>query len=132
MLIMIYRSIGRERDIDSAARKTIERAEKELSLHPENPRPAYLGATAMIALGERDRAREWLSRAMAIDPEDVLTQYNVACLYSKLGDIEHAFDLLERLLPHANHETKSWVRFDSDLDGLRDQPRYARVLELIQ
>ena len=69
---------------------------------------------------------------MAIDPDDVLTQYNVACGYSKLGEFERAFDLLERLLPHANHETKSWIKFDSDLDGLRDRPRYARVLELIQ
>jgi adenylate cyclase len=132
MLVMIYRSIGRERDIETVARKTVERAEKELTLHPENPRPAYLGANSLTSLGERDRAREWLSRAMAIDPDDVLTQYNVACGYSKLGDFELAFDLLERLLPHANHETKSWVKFDSDLDGLRNQPRYARVLELIQ
>jgi adenylate cyclase len=132
MLVMIYRSIGREREIETVARKLIERAESELTVHPENPRPAYLGAAALIALGERDRARDWLSRAMAIDPDDVLTQYNVACGFSKLGEFEHAFDLLERLLPHANHETKSWVKFDSDLDGLRNQPRYARVLELIQ
>jgi len=132
MLVMIYRSIGREREIETVARKLIERAESELTVHPENPRPAYLGAAALISLGERDRARDWLSRAMAIDPDDVLTQYNVACGFSKLGEFEHAFDLLERLLPHANHETKSWVKFDSDLDGLRNQPRYARVLELIQ
>jgi adenylate cyclase len=132
MLVMIYRSIGREREIQAVARKLIERAENELTLHPENPRPAYLGAAALISVGERDRAREWLARAMAIDPDDVLTQYNVACGRSKLGEFEQAFDLLERLLPHANHETKSWVKFDSDLDGLRDQPRYARVLELIQ
>ena len=98
----------------------------------ENPRPAYLGANALIALGDRDRAREWLSRAMAIDPDDVLTQYNIACGYSRLGEFGPAFDLLERLLPHANHETKSWVKFDSDLDALRNQPRYARILELIQ
>jgi adenylate cyclase len=132
MLVMIYRTIGRERDVVAAARKVVEIAEQELSRHPENPRPAYLGAGALIELGERDRAREWISRAMAIDPDDVLTQYNVACVYSKLGDLDVAFDLLERLLPHANHETKSWVRHDPDFDALRTQSRYSKVLELLE
>jgi len=131
LLIHIYRSLDRHGDSESAARRGIERAEKELNVHPENPRPAYLGATALAALGETDRAKEWASRALAIDPDDVLTQYNVACVYSLLGDIESAFDLLERLLPHANHETKAWIKHDSDFDALRSHPRYQKVLELI-
>jgi adenylate cyclase len=132
MLVMIYRTIGRQQDVSTAARKVVEIAEQELSKHPENPRPAYLGAGSLIELGERDRAREWIARAMATDPDDVLTQYNVACVYSKLGELEVAFDLLERLLPHANHETKSWVRYDPDFDALRTQPRYAKVLEKLE
>jgi adenylate cyclase len=132
MLVMIYRAIGRQQDVVAAARKVVEIAEQELGKHPENPRPAYLGAGSLIELGERDRAREWIARAMATDPDDLLTQYNVACVYSKLGELEVAFDLLERLLPHANHETKSWVRYDPDFDALRAQPRYAKVLELLE
>ena len=131
-LTMIYRSIGREAEIEAAARKALERAERELTLHPENPRPAYAGANCLVTLGERDRAMEWLSRALAIDPDDILTQYNVACVYAKVGDFDRAFDLLERLLPHANHETKSWTKVDSDFDPLRKLPRYQKVLELIQ
>jgi adenylate cyclase len=131
MLRMIYSSIGRERDVPDIARKVVERAERELTQHPENPRPAYLGAGSLISLGENDRAREWLSRAMAIDPDDVLTQYNIACVLTQLGDHDQAFDLLERLLPHANHETKSWIKHDSDFDQLRALPRYQKVLELI-
>ena len=128
----IYRSLGRDRDKENAARRGIERAERELTLHPENPRPAYLGALALLAIGEKDRSKEWLSRALAIDPDDILTQYNVACAYSLLGDIEAAFDLLVRLLPHANHETKAWIKHDSDFDPLRSHPRYQKVLELIE
>ena len=131
-LTMIYRSIGRDGEIEAAARKAVERAEQELTVHPENPRPAYLGANCLLAIGERDRAMEWLSRALAIDPDDIMTQYNVACMYTKLRDFDRAFDLLERVLPHANHETKSWIKVDSDLDGLRTLPRYQKVLELIQ
>jgi len=132
LLIPIYRSLGRDRDKEDAARRGIERAERELTLHPENPRPAYLGASALVTLGETDRAREWVSRALAIDPDDILTQYNVACVYSLLGDIEPAFDLLERVLPHAGHELKAgWIKHDSDLDPLRKHPRYQKVMELV-
>src|SRR5438874_2624137 len=133
MLIHVYRSLGRDSDSSSAARRTVERAKGELTLHPENPRPAYLGAVALVVLGEADRAREWVSRALAIDRDDVLTQSNAVCVYSLLGDLEPAFDLLERLLPHAGHELKSgWIIHDSDLDPLRSHPRYKKILELIE
>ena len=133
LLIHIYRSLGRDRDSTSAARKAIERAESELMLHPENPRAAYLGANALATLGEKDRAREWAARALAIDPDDVLIQYNVACVYSLLGDLEQAFDLLERLLPNAGYELKhGWIKNDSDLDPLRSHPRFQKILEVIE
>jgi len=132
MLTMVYRTIGRESEVARAARNAVECAERELALHPENPRPAYLGAVCLITLGEQERAREWLSRALAIDPDDILTQYNVACGHSMLGDFELAFDLLQRMLAHANHEAKSWIRLDPDLEALRALPRYQKLLELIQ
>ena len=133
LLIAIYRSLGRYQDTESAARRGVERAERDLTIHPENARAAYLGANALVVLGEVDRAREWASRALAIDPDDVLTQYNVGCIYSLLGDTDQAFDLLERLLPNAGHELRrGWIKHDSDLDPLRSHPRYKKILELIE
>jgi adenylate cyclase len=132
LLIQTYRSLGRQPEMESAARRGVERAETELTLHPENPRAAYLGANALAILGEKDRAGEWTARALAIDPDDVLVQYNVACVYSLLGDLEQAFDLLERLLPNAGYELKrGWIKHDSDLDPLRSHPRFQKVLEVI-
>jgi adenylate cyclase len=49
-----------------------------------------------------------------------------------MGNYDRAFDLLESLLPHANHETKSWIKHDSDFDALRTQARYSNVLALIE
>ncbi len=132
LLINLYRSLGRDQDTEDAARKGINLAERELNLHPDDPRPAHLGIAALIELGERERAREWISRALAIDPDDVHTLYNVACGYTKLGDIEMAFDLLERSLPHCGPELKKWIKHDSDFDDLRNLPRYQKILELIR
>jgi adenylate cyclase len=63
----VLRSLGREQDMEAAAREGVVRAERELMLHPENPRPAYLGAVGLAALSELDRAKEWAARALAID-----------------------------------------------------------------
>ena len=131
LLIQVYRSLGRDQESKEAARKGVKLAEGELALHPEDPRPAHLGIAALLELGENDRAREWISRALAIDPDDPLTQYNLACGYTHLGDLDAAFDLLERSLPRAGPEIREWIKHDSDFDRLRDHPRYQKILELI-
>ena len=133
LLVQIYRSLGRPQDAESSARRCIERAKNELMIHPENARAAYLGANALVAVGEKERAREWASRALSIDPDDVLTQYNIACVYSLMGDIDQAFDLLERLLPNAGQELRrGWIKHDSDLDPLRSHARYQKILEILE
>ena len=131
LLTQIYRSLGRNEEIKTTARTGLERAERELAAHPENPRPAYLGAGALVELGETERAKEWLNRALAIDPNDILTQYNVSCIYAMIGEAEQALDLLERLLPHANHETKAWIKHDSSFELLSGHPRFQKLLEVI-
>jgi adenylate cyclase len=131
LLIHTYRSLGRIDESKEAARRGIKLAERELTLHPEDPRPAHLGAGALFELGEMDRAREWISRALAIDPDDPLTQYNVACGYTKLREFDAAFDLLERAILAGGPELANWVKYDSDLDGLHKHPRYPQFLKTI-
>ena len=132
LLIHIYRGLGRKEESMEAARKGIHLAEQELMQHPEDPRPAHLGIAALIEIGEVDHAREWIGRALTIDPDDPLTLYNVACGFTKLGDIDAAFDLLGRALPKFGRGFKDWLRYDSDLDGLRADPRFEKVLDWIK
>ena len=132
LLVQIYKSLGRTQDRKTAARKGVELAERELALHPEDSRPAQLGSGALFELGETERSREWTSRAMAIDPDDPVAQYNAACSYSRLGDIDAALDLLERCLPNLGHEKQNWSKYDSELDPLRSHPRYQKIHELIR
>jgi len=131
LLIQTYRSLGRDEEKASAARRGVERAERELILHPEDPRPAYLGIAALIEMGENDRAREWIARALVIGSEDPLTQYNVACGYTKLGETEQALDLLERMLPNVGEEIRMWIKHDSDFEALHGHPRFQRLLKSI-
>jgi adenylate cyclase len=131
LLSAVYRSLGREADRERSARLGLERAERELNLHPENSGPAQYGALALAHLGERDRARDWAARTLAIDPDDLLAKYIIACVYSQLGDLETAIDLLEQVLPHRSREQTRWFMNDSDLNPIRSHPRYQNLLETI-
>ena len=131
LLAQVYCSLGQTENELDAGRRGVERAQSALARTPENPRPASLGAGVLALLGEVERAKEWTARALAIDPDDFLTQYNAACLYSRVGELDNAISLLERLLPQANHDTKAWARHDPDFTPLRGHPRWQMVLELM-
>src|SRR6202171_2352774 len=131
LMIHMLRSLGRESETKAAARKTVELAERELIVNPEDPRPAIASALALLELGEKDRAKDWTTRAQAIEAEDPITLYNIACIYSHLGDAEAAFALLERATRNGRHFWRDWIENDSDLDGVRNHPRWAPFVALL-
>ena len=118
--------------ISVAAAEALRRAERELERHPDNARAAYLGATMLVTLGDARRAREWVGQALSIEPDDFLVLYNAACTHAQLGDFDAGVELLERALPSAFEETRSWLRLDSDLDPLRRHPRFQALLARLE
>jgi adenylate cyclase len=132
LLSQIYQSQGRQQESEEAARRGVELAERELVEHPEDSRPAQLGAGALIRLGELDRGREWLARSVAIDPDDINTQYNAACTYTQLGDIDAALDLLERCLPNMGPGALNWAKHDSDLEPLQEHTRFQQLFDRLE
>ena len=71
-----------------------------------------------------------MARALAVDPDASNAQYNVACTYSLLGEFDRAIDLLEIWLQNVGSDSKQWFRTDSDLDPIRNHPRYHTLLEI--
>ena len=132
LLQQIYHSLGQPGKERDASRRAVERATRDIARNPDSPRPLYLGASALATLGEVEQAKEWAMRALALDPDDVLTKYNIACLYSAFGDLDGAFDLLIGMLPRANQETKTWLLLDSDFDPLHSHPRWQTVLDMVR
>ena len=131
LLDLAFRALGRTEESGRYARLGLKRAEEQLRDHPESSRPAQLGAGALASLGENERAKQWLARALAIDPDDTHLQYNAACTWTQLGEYDRAFDLLEVWTQHGGGISKAWFRRDPDLEPLRDQPRYQKLLELV-
>ncbi len=120
----VLMALNREAEAERYARIGIKRAEEALRLHPENSRPAQLGAPTLARIGEREKAIDWLERAMFIDPEDPIVSYNAACTYTQLGEADKAFAALEKWAGNSGSEMESWIESDSDFDPIRGDPRF--------
>ena len=132
ILVQFYNSLGRKQDAKEAARKGAKLAERQLTLHPDDAKAAELGSGSLIEIGEFDRAREWIARALALEPDNPVTHYNAACAYAMLGDIDKSFELLERGVSVGGPEWGRWVEHDSMLDPVRHDSRYPVLLETIR
>jgi adenylate cyclase len=119
----LVRSLGdaaRSLELD---RRGIELAERHLEANPDSARPYYLGAAALMMLGQPDKALDWARRAIAIDPEDPATLYNVACFYAQAGRIDDALECLEKGVT-----SKTWLENDPELDPIREHARFKALL----
>ncbi len=128
MAIQSYEAIGDKAGARSAARRVLERVEKVLAAEPDHGTASSFGIGALMALGEFERALEWTERAMLLDPDNSNLQYNVACSLVRSGLGERALDLLSAVIRRANPEALRWIRVDSDLDLIRDDPRFLEML----
>jgi len=129
LLAQAYKDLGRHAEAEAVLRRALVKIERELQRHPEHANAAALGATALARLGETARARDWVSLAHSLAPDDVLTLYNAACAYALLGETETAIDLLDHALPPARGRMRKRPEHDSDLDSLRSHPRFQALLQ---
>ena len=131
LLYQTLRALGRGEEGQQYALMGLKRAEEALRRFPESSRPAQLGAAAMVSMGRMDQAREWMERALSIDPEDTHIRYNAACMWAQMGETEIALDLLERWASYVGRENLDWMQNDPDLDSIRGEARFQKVVELI-
>lgn len=124
LVLSPLRTQGDDEETRRMARLAVERIENHLEDFPDNQRAYYLGIGALTLLDEKERALDWAEKAYSLAPDDPATRYNLACYYSQVGEVEQALDMLEKSV-----SSRSWIENDSDLDNLRDHPRYKRYLE---
>lgn len=127
LLASVYMGLGRPEEAKDTQRRALELAERHLARYPDDARALYLGAGALATLGDATRAREWAKRAVAMDPDDSAVLYNVACAYALLGLYDSAIDCLEQAIANGFRHWQ-WIEHDTDLDGLRTNPRFEAML----
>jgi adenylate cyclase len=124
----VLAGLGRKSEANAAYRHGLEVAEKHLDLYPDDTRALCLGATAWCQLGERSRALDWARRALAVDSEEPVTLYNIACVYALLGQTEEAIDTLTAAV-QKGYTHKAWIQNDADFKSLHSHPRFQALLD---
>jgi TolB-like protein/Tfp pilus assembly protein PilF len=128
LLAQAYIGLGRKEEAIKAKWRALDLIETHLERNPEDARALYLGAAGLIELGKKEQGLEWARRALAMGPDDALILYNVACVYSHAHELDLALECLEKSISRGMAH-KEWIAHDSDLDPLRDNPRFIALLK---
>jgi len=100
---------------------------RQCQLQPDNVRAHYLASGVLHQVGRTEEGRVLAERALVMRPDDWSALYNTACFYSNIGEHERALDLLERALGQGGGYME-WLLHDTDLDPLRQLPRFQALL----
>ena len=130
MLSTCYQALGEEAKLKNAARMMVEEAQHAVQQDPSNGAALGILAGGHAMLGEKERAREAIDRALLVDPDNLNMRYNFACvLAAGLGDKDGAIKMLETTIPMAGPLQVRVADTDTDLDSLRDDPRFQRIMD---
>jgi tetratricopeptide (TPR) repeat protein len=109
-------------------RQSLSRFERVTREHPEFGRAwANLGY-ARLEAGDPKGAAAAYQRALELGYRKPTMMYNVACCAARSGNVDEAFRWLDKA-DKAGFEVGEYAGSDSDLDALRDDPRYDDLLE---
>jgi adenylate cyclase len=131
MLSSCYQALRDEEAVLRAAKMMVSQAERVLAEDPSNGAALGIVAGGFATLGETERAKEWIERALLIDPDNLNMRYNFACvLASHLHepDPDAALKLLDPLFRQMAGSLFRTAVVDPDLDSLRDHPRFQKML----
>ncbi len=130
LLVTCYQAQGQSDKVLFGARKMVSEAEKALQHDPSNGAALGIIAGGYAILGETERAREWIERAMLIDPDNTNMKYNFACILAAyVGDRDEALRLLDGALALSGEAAFRGAESDPDFDCLRDDPTFQKLIE---
>ena len=129
MLISCYTAVGDLQAIARVAKITLSRAEKTLAQDPNNAAAVGYAASALAAQGEFKRFKEWMKRALLIEPDNIKSRYNFACsLTVQLEETDAALELLGPVFEKMAIGLLNHAKADPDLDPLREDPRFKALV----
>ncbi len=128
LLASALNGLGLTPEARDAYRRGLAAAEAYLQLHPQDSRALYFGANALSQLNQREKSAQWAARALEVEGEEPQVLYNVACVYTLLGQFEDAIDCLEKSVTHGWGQ-REWMAHDPDLAPLHSHPRFQQLLQ---
>ena len=129
MLVSVYAALADPESMKGAAHRLLAQAESALQSDDTQVAARAYGAYALAALGNGERAREWIDRALLIEPDNLGMRYNMACAVSfYLRDADMALEILAPFMAACTADFLAHVRADPDLDPLRGDERFKAMI----
>ena len=120
-------ALGRATEAARLQELALARVRRRLLRYPDDQRAICLGAVALARDGHQQEALEWAARAEALDPQDAVALYNLACVACVCGDTESGLRYLESAITHG-YPHLSWIENDADLAALGADQRFEKVV----
>lgn len=118
--------MGKEEARRNMAHRVIVALENHLKQVPEDARARILLGGNYANLGREDDALRELNLAVTLRANEASILYNAACVYCTLKRKPEALDALRKAW-EAGFRDAVWVRRDSDLTLLNDDPEFDRL-----
>ena len=129
LLVSTYRAMNDVAGVRHAAEVASRRADAILARDQNNSGVMAYSAVALGALGDGERAKARMARALLIDPDNFDMRYNFACaLTAFLNDKPAALEMLEPLFATITVPLLRYLKDDPDFDPLRGDPRYQAMV----
>jgi adenylate cyclase len=122
--VQCYEAKGDVAGATAASQRAMARIERIIAVEPDHGRALGYGAGLLAGLGETERAKEWIERGTLLDPDNTILHFNFVCALTRLNETDAALDLLANVIDKASQGWLIWLDNDTDLDPLRDIPRF--------
>ena len=128
-LISCNAALGDAAAMRRGAELAFKRTEAVLARDQNNAGVVAYSAVALAALGEGERAKARMHRALLMDPGNFTARYNFACvLCLHLNDQEAALEMLGPVFEMVATAFLPYLKADPDLAQLRGDPRWQAML----
>ena len=125
---MCYENLGLKEQVEESVMKALEFYPGYLDRHPDDAR-AHLFYAMDLAIAEKhEDAKKEAAKALDLNPNDSLMQYNAACFYSRMGEKQHAIETLKKAIV-SGWEAYDWLKNDPDFDNIRNEPEFVEILK---
>ena len=129
MLSSCYIALGERTKLQEAAKMMVSEGQRAVQQDPSNGAALGILGGGYALLGEEERTREWIDRALLIDPDNLNMRYNFACVLSgHLHDADGALKMLQSVLSRSSEYQIRIAESDTDFDYIRDDPRFQKII----
>jgi len=128
LLRMIYERLGDKEHLEEITKTLLDIFPRYLSQHPDDARSHIHYAIDLAQVGRTDQAKDEVAQALQLSPDDPLMLYNIACVYSQLGEKGLSVKSLRDSIA-AGLEDYEWIKRDPDLEAIRQEPGYIELMK---